>query len=50
MAIFIDSAEAGNRIEFFARDIRIVDLPLEFDLLIATAPTAPADIFPQTDA
>jgi len=49
VTIFIDGAETGDGIKLFTRDIRVVNLSLEFDFFIAATPTAPADIFPQTD-
>jgi hypothetical protein len=50
MAIFVDGAEATDGIELFTGDIGVIDLPFEFDLLIAAAATAPANLIPKADA
>ena len=41
---------AGGGIELFTGDVGVIDSPLEFDLLIAAASAAPAEILPQKDA
>jgi hypothetical protein len=50
MPVLVDGAEASAGIELFTGRIRVIDLPFELDLFVATAPTAPTNIFPQTDA